>query len=382
MPGPLDGVRVLELAGIGPAPFACMLLSQLGADVLRVDRPGGSRTGNPDLLADGRPTLTLDLKNADDVATVLELVERADVLIEGFRPGVAERLGVGPDKCLAANPRLIYARMTGWGQEGPLADKVGHDINYAGIVGALGAIGEPGRKPVPPLNLVADFGGGAMFCVTGVLAALVERTTSGKGQVVDVAMVDGVASLMTMFWSMHANGGWSDDRGSNLLDGGAPFYDTYECADGEYVAVGAIEEQFWTQVVDGLGIQDAPPRGDTFRWPELRKRMQEVFLTKTRDEWATLFADRPACVTPVLRLSEAPRDPHVHARAAMVEHDGVTRPNVAPRFSRTPGDLPPAAGRAGALAGWGLDQSSTDGSARSSRRAMASNNPGNGLSTK
>jgi alpha-methylacyl-CoA racemase len=354
MPGPLHGVRVLELAGIGPAPYTCMLLAQLGADVLRVDRPGGSRVGDPDLLADGRPTLTLDLKSPDDVATVLRLVERADVLVEGFRPGVAERLGIGPAQCEAVNPRLVYARMTGWGQDGPLADKVGHDINYAGIVGAIAAIGEPGRKPVPPLNLVADFGGGAMFCLAGILAALLERTTSGKGQVVDVAMVDGVASLMTMFWSMRANGGWSDERGTNLLDGGAPYYDTYECADGEYVAVGAIEEQFWAQVVDGLGIQDAPPRGDASQGPELRKRMQEVFLTKTRDEWAELFADRPACVTPVLRMSEAPHHPHVRARSAMTEHGGVTRPNVAPRFSRTPAELPPPDGASDALAGWGL----------------------------
>jgi alpha-methylacyl-CoA racemase len=356
MPGPLEGVRVLELAGIGPAPYACMLLSQLGADVLRVDRPGGSRVGDPDLLADGRATLTLDLKSAHDVAAVLRLVERADVLVEGFRPGVAERLGIGPDACLVANPRLVYARMTGWGQDGPYADKVGHDINYAGIVGAIAAIGEPARKPVPPLNLVADFGGGAMFCLTGILAALLERTGSGKGQVVDVAMVDGVASLMTMFWSMRANGGWSDDRGTNMLDGGAPFYDTYECADGEYVAVGAIEEQFWQQVVEVLGLQEAPPRSDAAQWGELRKRMQEVFRTKTRDEWAALFADRPACVTSVLRMSEAPQHPHVRARAAIVEHDSVMRPNVAPRFSRTPTELPPAAGRPGALAGWGLDE--------------------------
>ena len=345
---------MLELAGIGPSPYACMLLAQLGADVLRVDRPGGSRVGDPDLLADGRPTLTLDLKSPDDVATVLRLAERADVLVEGFRPGVAERLGVGPEQCMAGNPRLVYARMTGWGQDGPLADTVGHDINYAGIAGAIAAIGEPGRKPVPPLNLVADFGGGAMFCVTGILAALLERAASGRGQVVDVAMVDGVASLMTMFWSMRANGGWSDDRGSNLLDGGAPYYDTYECADGEYVAVGAIEEQFWAQVVEVLGLQDAPPRSDASQWGELRKRMQEVFLTRTRDEWADVFADRPACVTPVLRLSEAPRHPHVRARAAMVEHEGVMRPNVAPRFSRTPTELPPAEGRPGALDGWGL----------------------------
>ena len=345
---------MLELAGIGPAPYTCMLLAQLGADVLRVDRPGGSRVGSPDLLAEGRPTVTLDLKSPDDVATVLRLVERADVLVEAWRPGVAERLGVGPEQCTAANPGLVYARMTGWGQDGPLADKVGHDINYAGIAGAIASIGEPGRKPVPPLNLVADFGGGAMFCIAGILAALLERGTSGKGQVVDVAMVDGVASLMTMFWSMRANGGWSDDRGSNMLDGGAPFYDTYECADGEYVAVGAIEEQFWQQVVDGLGIQDAPPRSDASQWGELRRRMQDVFRTKSRDEWAEAFADRPACVTPVLRMSEAPGHPHMRAREALGEHEGVTRPNAAPRFSRTPAELPPAAGHPDALGRWGL----------------------------
>jgi alpha-methylacyl-CoA racemase len=326
--------------------------------VISVDRPPlvPSAPGSAayDLLRRGRRSVAVDLKHDQGAEVVLRLVAGADALLEGFRPGVAERLGIGAEQCLAANPRLVYARMTGWGQDGPLADKVGHDINYAGIVGAIAAIGEPGRKPVPPLNLVADFGGGAMFCLTGILAALLERTMSGKGQVVDVAMVDGVASLMTMFWSMRANGGWSDDRGSNMLDGGAPFYDTYECADGEYVAVGAIEEQFWQQVVDGLGLQDAPPRTDASQWGALRKRMQEVFLTKTRDEWSELFADRPACVTPVLRLSEAPRHPHVRAREAMTEQDGVMRPNVAPRFSRTPTELPPLAGRPDALAAWGL----------------------------
>src|SRR5437763_9784537 len=336
MPGPLAGVRVLELAGIGPAPFICMLLAQLGADVLRVDRPGGSRTGVTDLLADGRREVTLDLKDADDVALVVRLAERADVLVEGFRPGVAERLGVGPDDCCQRNPRLVYARMTGWGQDGPLADTVGHDINYAGIAGAIGAIGEPGRKPVPPLNLVADFGGGAMFCVTGILAALLERERSGRGQVGDAAMVDGVTTLLTMFWAMRADGRWQDERGANILDGGAPFYDTYLCADGEYVAVGAIEEQFWQQVVAVLGLQDAPSRADVAQWPELRRRMADVFATKSRDEWADIFARRPACVTPVLRLGEVPEHPHVRAREAMVTHEGTVRPGVAPRFSRTP----------------------------------------------
>jgi alpha-methylacyl-CoA racemase len=349
-------VRVLELAGIGPAPFACMMLAQLGADVLRVDRPGGSRVvvHGPDLLAEGRPTVELDLKSPDAVEQVLAFAERADVMIEGMRPGVAERLGVGPEKCRARNPRLVYARMTGWGQDGPLAPTVGHDINYAGIAGALGAIGEAGRKPVPPLNLVADFGGGALFCVSGVLAALVERERSGEGQVVDVAMVDGVSMLMTMFWAMRAGGGWRDERGVNILDGGAPFYDTYECADGEYVAVGAIEEQFWAQVVDVLGLQDAPSRNDPASWPELKRRMADVFATKPRDEWTAAFADRPACVTPVLRLGEVPAHPHVRARDAMVEHEGVVRPGVAPRFSRTPASLPPRDGDKAGLAAWGL----------------------------
>ncbi|MCU1588563.1 MAG: mcr, partial [Frankiales bacterium] len=239
MTGPLQGVRVLELAGIGPAPFACMMLAQLGAQVLRVDRPGGQPVGSsgPDLLARGRPTLAVDLKHPGAADLVLDLVDRADVLVEGFRPGVAERLGVGPDACLARNPRLVYARMTGWGQDGPWAQQVGHDINYAGLVGALAAVGEQGRKPVPPLNLVGDFGGGALFCVAGVLAALVERASSGRGQVVDAAMVDGASALMTLFWDMRAGGTWHDERGTNLLDGGAPFYDTYRCADGEYVAV-------------------------------------------------------------------------------------------------------------------------------------------------
>jgi alpha-methylacyl-CoA racemase len=245
--------------------------------------------------------------------------------------------------------------MTGWGQDGPWADQVGHDINYAGVVGAIAAIGEPGRKPVVPLNMVADFGGGALFCVAGILAALVERGTSGRGQVVDAGMVDGVATLMTMFWGMRAGNGWQDQRGSNLLDGGAPFYDTYECSDGEYVAVGAIEEQFWRETLDVLDLHDAPNRGDVAQWPELRRRLQEVFLQRTRDEWAEAFAGRPACVTPVLRMGEAPGHPHVSGRSVLVDDAGVTRPAPAPRFSRTPGELPPREGYDDALAGWGLD---------------------------
>ena len=358
MPGPLQGVRVVELAGLGPAPFACMLLAQLGADVVRIDRPGGAvvRSPGPDLLAQGRPSLSVDLKHPDAAGMVLDLIEGADVLVEGFRPGVAERLGLGPDVCLSRNPRLVYARMTGWGQDGPWADQVGHDINYAGIAGALGAIGEPGRKPVPPLNLVADFGGGALYCVTGILAALLERATSGHGQVVDAAMVDGVSSLMTMFWDMRAGGGWQDERGSNMHDGGAPFYDTYECADGEFMAVGAIEEQFWRETVAVLKLTDAPDRSEVRRWPELRQRMAETFATRTRDEWAAAFEGRPACVTPVLRLGEVPQHPHVRARQSMVQDEDVLRPGLAPRFSRTPGAFPPHRGAERALAGWGLDE--------------------------
>ena len=357
MAGPLAGVRVVELAGLGPAPFACMLLAQLGADVVRIDRPDGPvmRTPGPDLMAKGRPTLPADLKNPEATEMTLRLVERADVLIEGFRPGVAERLGLGPDTCLARNPRLVYARMTGWGQNGPLADQVGHDINYAGLAGAIGAIGENGGKPVVPLNLVADFGGGALFCVAGVLAALVERGSSGQGQVVDVAMVDGVSALMTMFWSMRAGGGWHDVRGSNLLDGGAPFYDTYACSDGQYVAVGAIEEQFWREVVDVLELHDAPDRGDVTRWPELRARLAAKFLERTRDDWAEIFAGRPACVTPILVMGEVPDHPHIRDRGVVVQDAGVNRPAPAPRFSRTPGELPPWDGYDDALAGWGLD---------------------------
>ena len=364
MPGPLAGVRVLELAGIGPGPHACMLLADLGAEVLRIERPGGAalKLSGPDLLARGRRTAVIDLKHSDAAELVLSLVEQADVLVEGNRPGVAERLGVGPDVCLARNPRLVFARMTGWGQDGPWASQVGHDINYAGLTGALAAIGEPGRKPVPPLNLVADFGGGSLYCALGVLAALVERSVSGRGQVVDAAMVDGVSSLMAMFYAMRAGGAWSEARGSNLLDGGAPFYDTYACADGEYVAVGALEPQFWAELVEVLGLQDAPGQAEVARWPELRTRLAEAFLTKTRDEWAAVFEGRPACVTPVLHLGEAAAHPHLAARGTVVEVDGVAQPAPAPRFSRTPATLqePTPASTRDVLADWGLGASDLD----------------------
>ncbi|MDT7571830.1 MAG: alpha-methylacyl-CoA racemase [Actinomycetota bacterium] len=361
MAGPLAGVRVVELAGIGPGPHACMLLADLGAEVVRVDRPGGPvvRLGGPDVLARGRRSVVVDLKKPGAADVVLRLVDRADVLVEGNRPGVAERLGVGPDDCLERNPRLVYARMTGWGQTGPWASYVGHDINYAGLVGALAAVGEPGRKPVPPLNLVADFGGGSLYCVLGILAALVERSVSGRGQVVDAAMVDGVSSLLAMFYAVKAGGGWSEQRGTNLLDGGAPFYDTYECADGEYVAVGALEPQFFAELVDVLKLDNAPGQTDIARWPELRDRLRATFLTRTRDEWAVQFEGRPACVTPVLHLGEAASHPHLAARGTVLEVDGVPQPAPAPRFSRSAPDAPSQAGPVGAdtdaaLADWGF----------------------------
>ena len=344
--GPLTGIRVVELAGLGPAPHACMVLADLGADVLRVDRPGGGfGVSAHDLLTRSRRSVAVDLKNPGGAETVLRLADQADVLVEGLRPGVAERLGVGPDVATVRNPRLVYGRMTGWGQEGPLAPRVGHDLNYLAISGALSTIGEAGGGPVPPLNLVADFGGGSMLLVAGVLAALVERASSGRGQVVDAAMVDGVSTLLAMTWGMRAAGSWQDARGTNLLDGGAPFYATYPCADGGWLAIGAIEPQFWAVVVEQLGLQDAPAQHDVDRWPELRRRVAEVVATRTRDDWAAVFAPLDACVTPVLSLGEAARHPHMAARGTVVERDGVLQPEPSPRLSRTPGAVsgPPAA---------------------------------------
>jgi alpha-methylacyl-CoA racemase len=343
-----------------------MLLADLGAEVLRVDRPtAGFGVPAYDVTGRGRRSVAVDLKNPAAAEVVLRLVAAADVLVEGLRPGVAERLGVGPDACLERNPRLVYARMTGWGQDGPLAPRVGHDINYAAITGALGAIGEPGRKPVPPLNLVADFGGGSMFLVTGILAALLERGTSGRGQVVDSAMVDGVTSLLSMTYGFRAAGGWSDERGSNLLDGGAPFYDTYACSDGEHVAIGALEPQFWALVVQTLGLEDLPDQYDRAGWPVLRSRLTEAFASRTRDEWAEVFDGLDACVSPVLSIGEAPQHPHLRAREAVVEVDGVLQPAPAPRFSRTPGAVGAAARPAGAdtreaLQAWGFGSDELD----------------------
>jgi alpha-methylacyl-CoA racemase len=363
--GPLDGIRVVEVAGIGPAPLGCMVLADLGADVLRVDRASGPGLSlvpsRQDTLARSRRSVAVDLKSAEGPDVVRRLADQADVFVEAFRPGVAERLGIGPEELLARNPRLVYARTTGWGQDGPLAQRAGHDIDYASVVGAIGAIGEPGRKPVPPINLLADFGGGSMFLVTGVLAALVERATSGRGQVVDVAMVDGVATLTAMVHSHLAAGIWQDRRGSNLLDGGAPFYDTYECADGEYVAVGALERQFFAELVRVLDLADRmPPQHDIARWPEMRALLAETFAAKPRDEWAALFADVDACVAPVMGLTEAAAHPHVRARETLLVGDGLTQPAPAPRFSRTPGAIQrpprrPGEDTAETLRDWGFD---------------------------
>ena len=342
------GVRVLELAGIGPGPHAAMVLADLGADVVRVERPTGrgltlAPEGRADHVLRGRRSVSADLKDPAGRDLVLRLAERADVLIEGLRPGVAERLGIGPAECTARNPRLVYARMTGWGQTGPWAERVGHDINYLSLTGVLHAIG-PVERPVVPLNLVGDYGGGSMFLVTGVLAALHERAGSGHGQVIDVAMVDGASVLSQLIWALRAAGVWSDRRGTNLLDGGRPYYDTYACADGRFVAVGALEPQFYTALLHGLGLDpaDLPDRDDPAGWPRLRARFTDVFGTRSRDEWAALFDGTDACVTPVLTFAEAAEHPHLAARGTHLALDGVTQPAPAPRFSRTPAGVPAA----------------------------------------
>ena len=346
MGGPLHGVKVIELAGLGPAPFAAMVLADLGADVLRIDRPsansGEPRTNPWDLLNRSRAGVTIDLRSDEGVESVRSLVESADVLIEGFRPGVAERLGLGPDELRARNDRLVYGRMTGWGQDGPMAPRAGHDLNYLALSGALAHIGRAGQPPTPPLNLVADFGGGGMLLATGVLAALVERATSGKGQVVDAAMVDGAALLMAPLFGAWSSGFWSAERGTNLLDSGAPFYDVYECSDGGWLSVGAIEPQFYALLLEGLGLtgDDLPDQNDQSRWPELRAAIAGAILTRSRDEWADVFAGSDACVAPVLTMGEAPTHPHAVARSSFVDVEGVAQPAPAPRFDRTPADAP------------------------------------------
>jgi alpha-methylacyl-CoA racemase len=351
--GPLDGIRVVEIASLAPAPFGCMVLADLGAEVLRVERAqaSGPQARPPlDPLVRGRRSVGINLKDPAGVDLLLRLVDRADVLVEGFRPGVAERLGFGPQECARRNPGLVYGRMTGWGQEGPLAATAGHDIDYIAISGALAPIGRAGERPVPPLNLVGDFGGGGMLLALGILAALLERTRSGLGQVVDAAMVDGSALLTAFIYGLRATGGWQDQRGVNLLDGGAPFYDTYPTSDGGYVAVGAIEPQFYAALLDGLGLADAalPGQLDRAGWPELRRRIAEVFATRSREQWAEVFAGTDACVSPVLNLAEAPASPHATARDAFIELAGVTQPAPAPRFGRSAVAEPSAPPRPGA----------------------------------
>jgi alpha-methylacyl-CoA racemase len=341
--GPLHGVRVIEIASLAPAPFACMVLSDLGADVVRVDRPAGvGGEASMDPLGRGRRSIGLNLKDPAGVALLLRLVENADVIVEGFRPGVTERLGFGPDVCLERNPGLVYGRMTGWGQDGPMARMAGHDINYIAVAGTLDPIGHAGERPLPPLNLVGDFGGGGMLLAVGILAALYERSRSGRGQVIDAAMIDGAALLTSFIHGMRGQGLWQDARGTNLLDSGAPFYDTYETADGRYMSVGALEPQFYAALLHGLGLEgeDLPDQLDRDRWPEMRARFTEVFKGRTREEWTEIFDGTDACVAPVLGLGEAPGHPHVTARGGFVDVGGLTQPAPAPRFSRTAAETP------------------------------------------
>ncbi|MGW6795890.1 CaiB/BaiF CoA transferase family protein [Streptomyces chartreusis] len=338
--GPLTGVRVVELAGIGPGPFAAMLLADLGADVVRVDRPGGTGLAintEYDITNRNKRSVIIDLKSPDGPARVLDLAARADILIEGYRPGVAERLGVGPQACHARNPALVYGRMTGWGQDGPLAERAGHDIAYIAVTGTLGMIGNPDEPPAVPANLVGDYAGGSLYLVVGVLAALHHARATGAGQVVDAAIVDGTSHLSAMIHGMLAAGGWQDRRGANLLDGGCPYYGTYETADGRYMAVGALEPQFYDEFLRLLGVEDlASARKDFSRWSELRDAVAARFKSRTRDEWTAVFEGSDACVAPVLSLREAPRHPHLAARGTFTDHGGITQPAPAPRFSATP----------------------------------------------
>jgi alpha-methylacyl-CoA racemase len=370
--GPLSGIKVVELPNIGPTQFAGMALGDLGAEVLRLDRAtsvasgAGTMPASPYASLDrNRRSVGVDLKHPDGVATVLRLCERADVLIEGFRPGVAERLGVGPDECRGRNPRLVYGRMTGWGQDGPLAHDVGHDINYISLAGVLAHIGPTGGPPVPPINLVGDFGGGGLLLAFGILAALVERGISGEGQVVDAAMVDGAAMQMSVFVGLSAMGFWNDARGTNLLDGGAHFYGAYETSDGEYVSIASYEPQFYAELaglLGPLGIDlDPAAQMDTSTWPDLKARMAELFRTRTRDQWVEFFAGHDVCFAPVLTMNEARAHPHNVARKTFIEVDGAPQPAPAPRFSRTPGAVErapvvPGADTDTALADWGLSE--------------------------
>jgi alpha-methylacyl-CoA racemase len=346
--GPLDGLRVVELAGLGPVPYCAMLMADLGADVVRVDRPGQPADPPWPVVGRGRRSVIVDLKHDAGPEALLALAERADVLLEPFRPGVAERLGIGPDACRNRSPRLVYGRMTGWGQTGPWSRMAGHDIDYIAVTGALHAIGREGGPPQPPLNLLGDFAGGSMFLLTGVLAALWERERSGRGQVVDASIVDGTASLTAFVHGLRAVGMWRDERGVNPLDTGAPYYDVYETADGEWMAVGAIEPAFFAELVRLLPLEGAPPQHDREQWPRLRAMLAARFRERSRDEWVEVFAGTDACVAPVLSFAEAAGHPQLAARGTLVEHDGVLQPAPAPRFSRTPGAISRSAPVAGA----------------------------------
>jgi alpha-methylacyl-CoA racemase len=339
--GPLQGIRFVEFAGIGPVPFAAMLLSDMGAQGIRIDRMPARTPRNTEVYYRGRRAVALDLKKPEATQAALKLVEGADALLEGFRPGVMERLGLSPEVCLARNPRLVYGRMTGWGQTGPLAQAAGHDINYIALSGVLHAIGESGGKPIPPLNLAGDFGGGALYLAFGIVCGILDARRSGKGQVVDAAMLDGAASLMSVFYGMHAAGFWQDARGVNLLDSGAPFYDTYETKDGKWIALGALEAEFYRALLEKLGVADEDPdtRHDRARWPQAKARIAAVIRTRTRDEWDALLLGTDVCYAPVLSLSEAPLHPHNAARRVFVDVDGVMQPAPAPRFSRTPAEI-------------------------------------------
>ncbi len=359
--GPLSGVKIVEFAGIGPGPFCGMLLSDMGADVVRIDRKGGGGGSKFEVGARGRRSIAMDLKKPEAVEACLKLIEAADMLQEGFRPGVMERLGLGPDVCLKRNPKLVYGRMTGWGQYGSLAHAAGHDINYISLTGALHAIGRPGEKPVPPLNLVGDFGGGALYLALGMVSALISARTTGEGQVVDCAMTDGSASLMSMFFGFTASGMWQSEHGTNMLDGGAHFYDTYETSDGKWISIGSIEPQFYALLREKAGLSDElwDAQMDRAKWPEMKEKIEAVFKTKTRDEWCDLMEGTDICFAPVLGIDEAMDHPHNKERQTIVEIDGVKQPNVAPRFSGTPSEIqgpPPVVGAHNdeALSDWGF----------------------------
>ncbi|MFC3078158.1 CaiB/BaiF CoA transferase family protein [Phenylobacterium terrae] len=364
--GPLSGLKIVEFAGIGPGPFCGMLLSDLGADVVRIDRKGPGRASPANVTARGRRSVALDLKSPAAIETCLKLMERADAAFEGFRPGVMERLGLGPDVALKRNPRLVYGRMTGWGQFGPLAPAAGHDMNYIALTGALHAIGTE-DKPVPPLNLVGDFGGGALYLAFGLLAGVIHARETGQGQVVDCAMTDGAASLMAMFYGFKAQGIWSGERRANMLDGGAHYYDTYRCRDGKWVSIGSIEPQFYALLLEKTGVNDPEfsKQMDRSAWPSLREKLAHVIAQKTRDEWCELMEGTDVCFAPVLDLDEAPKHPHNVARQTFVEVEGVVQPAPAPRFSATPGAIqgpPPANGAHDreALTDWGFSESELD----------------------